>query len=214
MRPTVKYFNPNYYIYYQLADVEQKRRIITHNGILLTIDDDDIKYRSYLGVVMLFIDEKPNDSVLIEYLKNYKKWLYSAKLNKIFSIDFSRGAVIACQQTFFKLIKNFKDHEPIKCIEYKWFENCKNNALVYLRNDDITVDCISYDRKMCYGSILGSKLKIPTKKGRQFNFKKLPIIENMKYGFYRVKITTLDHDTLKICFVLSPSNTYTVIHTL
>lgn len=207
--PKVTYFNANYYVYYELVDHdENKRRIITNKGVLETIEQHDERYKQYTDFPMLFIEDDPSDKVLTEYLKNLKKWMYSAKLNRVYSIDFSKGHIKAAQTTFFSLIKNYKQHEPITSVEYKWFERCANNALYYLKQDNIEVECTSYDRKMCYGNILGSKIKIPIKKGKEYKLKKLPTLENMKYGFYRVKITCKDTDLLYKTFVLSPQNTY------
>ena len=204
---SVKYFNEKYYIYYQIADTDCDRRIITYDGIIKTIDEHDETYQKYLAVPLTFIDKKPCDIVLKDYLKDYRKWIYSAKLNRVYSIDFTRGNVSACQQTFFSLVKNYKQNERITAKEYTYFEKCANNALYYLRNNDLEINCTSYDRKMCYGNILGSKIKIPIKKGKEYNLKRIPTLEKMKYGFYRVKILCDDPDIFK-CFVFSKSHVY------
>ena len=66
------------------------------------------------------------------------------------------------------LIRNYKQNAPIDRIEYLWMEKCANNALMYLKEDNIEAECTSYDRKMCYGNILGSDIKIPTQPGCEF----------------------------------------------
>jgi len=211
----VNYFNKQYYIYYQIADTDSDRRIITFEGNIRTVDENDEKYDKYLKIPLKYLNDekykkfkvKTCDDVLKEYLKDYKKWIYSAKLNKFYSIDFTRGEVNAGQQTFFSLVKNYKQNEKITAKEYSWFEKCANNALYYLTKDNIELECTSYDRKMCYANILGSKIKIPIKKGKEYNLKRLPKIENMKYGFYRVKITSDDPEIYK-CFVFSKANVY------
>jgi hypothetical protein len=174
---------------------------------LATIEKDDETYKGYLAVILKYVEKKPCDKVLTDYLVDYKKWIFSAKLNRVYSIDFTRGDVQACQQTFFSLVKNYKQNEKIIATEFKWFEKCSNNALYYLKQDDIELECTSYDRKMCYGNILGSKIKIPIKKGLEYNLKKLPVVADLKYGFYRVKITCENPDIFK-CFVFSKENVY------
>jgi len=205
--PEVNYAKPNYYIYYDLADEDDKRRIITNKGDIKTIDKYDPQYKDYGKNYLKFIEGKPNDQMLKDYLVQFKKWCYSAKLNRVYSVDLTQGDIFAMRQVFFSLIQNYKKHEKITATEFKWFEKCANNALMYLREKDIELECTSYDRKMCYANILNSDIKIPTKSGKEYTLKKLPTIDNLKCGFYRVKIKTDDTDFTK-CFVYSKDDVY------
>ena len=78
---------------------------------------------------------------------------------------------------------------------------------MYLKEENIETQCTSYDRKMCYGNILGSDMKIPTQPGCEFTLDQLPNKRDMSYGFYRVKITTDNKDFNK-CFTFSKHNVY------
>jgi len=205
-RPQVKYFNNFYYIYFNIAD-SSDRRIITQNGILSTIDIDDKTHSHYQAIELKHLDKDPNDHVLIDYLSQFRKWIYSAKLNNIYSIDFTIGEVQAVKTTFFRLLEHYEQNEKITATEYIWFEKCANNAIYYLKEDDITVECVSYDRKMCYANILGSELMIPTKSGNEFTLNSLPKRKDLLNGFYRVKITSTNRDFMK-CFTFSKNNVY------
>jgi hypothetical protein len=204
----ISFKNDNYYIYYEIADSnEELRRCITNNGVFATHDISDDRFDGYLAVPLRNIDEDPCDKTLSDYLAKYKKWRYSARLNKVYGVDFSVGEVSACQRLFFQLIRNYKQNAPIDRIEYFWMEKCANNALMYLKEDNIEAECTSYDRKMCYGNILGSDIKIPTQPGCEFTLDQLPIECDLMCGYYRVKITTEDKDFYK-CFTFSKDNVY------
>lgn len=210
----MKIIQSDYYIFYNLADQDNKQRIITHDGILDTIDKYDHKYKNYTYVQVKFIECELNDEILKEYLTWYKRWADECMNNDIYKIDITQGDIKATQQFYFSLVKGYKCktskkllHDKIIATEYKLFERCKNNALFYLRENDITLQCWSYDRKMAYANIMNSDLKIPKKVGKEYTLTELPKWKKLKYGFYKVKITYTNKNFLK-CFVLSPSNWY------
>jgi hypothetical protein len=205
-RPQVKYFNNFYYIYFDIAD-SSDRRIITQNGILSTIDIDDKTHSHYQAIELRHVDKDPDDHVLIDYLSQFRRWIYSAKLNNIYSIDFTVGEVLAVRTTFFRLLEHYQQNKKITSVEYTWFEKCANNALCYLKQDNITAECTSYDRKMCYANILGSDLMIPTKPGNEFTLDSLPKRKQLLNGFYHVKIIAKNLDFHK-CFTFSKHNVY------
>jgi len=208
MSNKITFKNDNYYIYYVIADTNnEKRRCITNNGVLATHDVSDDRFDGYLSVPLKNVDDIPSDQVLTDYLIKYKKWRYSARLNKVYGVDFSVGDVFASQHLFFKLLRNYKQHAPINKTEYYWFEKCANNSLMYLKEKNIEIECTSYDRKMCYGNILGSDIKIPTQPGCEFTLDQLPKKRDLMHGFYRVKITTDNKDFYK-CFTFSSQNVY------
>ncbi len=205
-----------YYIYYEIADIDHKRRIITNDGKLDTIDQYINDYKGYNGIELKFIETKVlNDDILTEYLKFFENWKDECMNNGIYKVDITQGDVKAMQQCFFSLVTGYKnkttkklEHDKISATEYKWFQKCANSGLYYLQDEDIELDCWSYDRKACYANILGSKLLIPTKQGCEYTLDKFPEkMDRLKYGFYRAKITYANEDFLK-CFVFSKSNVY------
>ena len=68
---------------------------------------DDIKYKDYGKIPLKFIEGIPSDEMLKEYLKNFKTWMCSAKINPMYSIDLSRGDIFACEKFFFSLVKGY-----------------------------------------------------------------------------------------------------------
>ena len=72
-----------------------------------TIDIDDIKYKDYGKIPLKFIEGNPSDEMLIKYLKQFKTWMCSAKINPIYSIDLSRGDIFCCEKFFFSLVKGY-----------------------------------------------------------------------------------------------------------
>jgi hypothetical protein len=81
---TYNFDNQKFYIYYQLADQNNKIRTINSFGDApKTIDIDDIKYKDYGKIPLKFIDGIPSDEMLIKYLKQFKTWMCSAKINTI-----------------------------------------------------------------------------------------------------------------------------------
>jgi hypothetical protein len=143
-----------YYIYYDLADEDHKRRIITNDGKLDTIDRYINDYKGYNDIPIKFISSAQNDEILKEFLKFFEQWKDEAMNNNIYRVDLTQGDIKAIQQCFFSLITGYKnkdskklEHDKITATEYKWFEKCANNALFYLTKDDIELECWSYDRK-------------------------------------------------------------------
>ena len=65
-----KYF----YIYYQLANENNKIRMINcFADEFKTIDSDDIKYKDYGKIPLKFIEGIPSDEMLKDYLKKLKR---------------------------------------------------------------------------------------------------------------------------------------------
>ena len=97
-----------FYIYYQLVNENNKIRMINcFNDAPKTIDIDDIKYKDYGKIPLKFIEGIPSDEMLIKYLKQFKTWMCSAKINPIYSIDLSRGDIFSCEKFFFSLVKGY-----------------------------------------------------------------------------------------------------------
>jgi hypothetical protein len=195
-----------FYIYYQLADQNNKIRMINSFGDKpKTIDLYDINYKKYGKIPLKFIEEAPSDDILRIYLKKFKTWMCSAKLNQIYSIDLSRGDIFACEKLFFSLCKGYDKLKKITDIEYYYSESCSNNAIIYLKESNIKVNCYSYDRKSAYPSIMNSNISIPTKPGTEYTLNKFGTIQ---IGYYRCTIKSENPDFSKI-FVTSKNNMYT-----
>lgn len=206
----ISYANKKYYIFYEIADSNGQMRIITNDKKLSTITSTS-DLPDYTPISMRFSEKEPNDKVLMEYLENFQKWIFQAKINRIHSVDFTKDVIRTSLVCFFKLTKNYDQHERINAQEFRYFEKCANNALYYLESDNLEVECTSYDRKMCYANILASDMKIPYKCGEEVTLKKLPKNYNsLKVGFYRVKITSNNKNMLKV-FSFSKHNVYTHI---
>ena len=60
--------------------------------------------------------------MLKEYLKIFKTWMCSAKINPIYSIDSSRGEIFPCEKFFFSLVKRYVKLKKITDIEYYYSE--------------------------------------------------------------------------------------------
>ena len=107
-KPTYNFDKKNFYIYYQLADQNNKIRIINSFGDPpKTIDMYEKKYKDYGKIPLKFIEGIPSDEMLKEYLIKFKTWMCSAKRNPIYSIDLSRGDIFACEKLFFSLCKGY-----------------------------------------------------------------------------------------------------------
>lgn len=98
--------------------------------------------------------------------------------------------------------------------EYLWFEKPYNGALN--KHKKGIYNCIGYDFKMSYPTLLSSKLILnnkiiqfltPTKKGKLYRLEKLK--KELKYGLYRVKITSSNEDFNFIFNFRTDTNVYT-----
>ena len=69
-KPTYNFDKKNFYIYYQLADQNNKIRIInSFSDAPKTIDSYDKKYKDYGKIPLKFIEGTPSDEMLKDYLK-------------------------------------------------------------------------------------------------------------------------------------------------
>ena len=195
-----------FYIYYQLVNENNKIRMINSFGDTpKTIDIDDIKYKNYGKIPLKFIEGIPSDEMLIDYLKKFKTWMCSAKINPIYSIDLSRGDIFCSEKFFFSLVKGYDKLKKITDIEYYYSESCSNNAIIYLKESNIKINCYSYDRKSAYPSIMNSDILIPIKPGKEYTLNKFGTIQ---VGYYRCLIES-EHPEFKKIFVTSKNNMYT-----
>jgi hypothetical protein len=161
-------------------------------------------------IMLDYDDNKATDEDLLEYSKQFTRWCTELK-DSYLSIDYkgyySDYTAVTC--TFNRYCKSYyKNHSAITPTEYKWFERCANFGLQYLRKEDTTKTCYSYDFKNQYGIIMSSnEYKIPSKEGKEVKLKKLPKRKKLEYGFYHVKITC-DNDDFRKFFAFSKHNVY------
>ena len=139
---SVIYDRQKYYIYYQLADENNKIRIIkcfydpkkiNQQDDIQTINLYDTKFKDYGKIRLKFIEGKPDDKMLKNYLEKFKKWSYYLKINNIYSIDITNDDIIASEKLFFSLCKGYDKLKRITNIEYYYMESCANNAIIYLK---------------------------------------------------------------------------------
>jgi hypothetical protein len=150
------------------------------------------------------------DEDLLAYAKKFKKWCAQLKKDSYCNINYAGKYCnyTAVTSNFnYRSAKNYRDHEPITTTEWRWFERCYNSGLQYLRENDITIRCYSYDFKNQYPRCMNSETKIPTKPGKEKTLSKLPSVNKLKPGFYHVKICCNDDDFRKI-FSYSKHNVY------
>ena len=155
------------------------------------------------------------DEGLKDYVKLFKVWC--EKLKEAIKIVGKNKSVIAYAESlsdFYNVIrlfnyfckKNYKKHQQITPIEYKWYEMAANSGQVYLKEKDIKLQCYGYDYSKYYGRNLGSTdLFIPTREGTEYKIKMLN--DNLEPGFYKVKITC-DNDDFRKIFTFSKDNVY------
>ena len=109
---SVIYDRQKYYIYYQLADENNKIRIIksfydpkkiNKPDDIQTINLYDTKYKDYGKIRLKFIEGKPDDEMLKNYLEKFKKWSYYLKINNIHSIDITNDDIVSSEKFFFSI---------------------------------------------------------------------------------------------------------------
>ena len=119
---------------------------------------------------------------------------------------------------FFKLysskIHKASEWEPVTWNEYLWYEKTYNGGLMKCKVGDY--NCLGYDFKMSYPTILASEITIfdkqrdfyfPVSEGKSKYIFKLP--KKPEMGLYRVKIECDDEDFLFIFNLKCDTNVYT-----
>lgn len=205
--------NQNYYLYYYQNDGDV--RYIKNTGEINFTSKQSPKLE-HRYVIKYLETEKPNvitDKDLTLHLEKFKKWMTELRYNKIQSwmyVDYYHTDYSAVCGLFKKYVKFEKTHEQISQDEYLNMERSSNGALYYMDESYINkpTQCWSYDKKLFYVNIFVSDLMIPTKRGKWKTIKELPKkVKDLKYGFYRVKITCTNKDIYKV-FSFSKYNTY------
>lgn len=199
----------SFYLASTFQDIERKK------------DNTVEEYEEFLkGQCVVYAD------CLIEWVKeiyNYKglkkKFNYfdnSFKLNKKYNNKIFYRNHATNIKTFFKMLckKNketiYKDYDKVYFKEYKWFKNCKNSGLQYLKGKGEYKNTVGYDFKMSYPTDMASMdFKMPTKEGKEQYIKELPKnAKYLSYGIYRVKIEC-DDPNFDMVFIKNDKNYYT-----
>lgn len=192
----------------------------------LSKEPDKIKksLKKYNKDLYKWMIELRDDEYNIDYLKRHGTSEYYNTLNYMVERVFKRFCG-----------KYIKDMDVIDNLEYEWMTKCYNSGLQFIsesikneynkgeyHSDNICVDDLSmngvqnyygYDFKSSYQKDL-LNIHISTKKGKEYNLKKLP--KKLQHGYYNVSIYTSDendkifHDeTIKKLFSFSKYNVYT-----
>lgn len=195
-----------YIISYRLMD--GKNRVLFQDGTIKTMEK--LPYDIGRFNMLTVKNNVATDEHLKEYGENFKIWCEQLK-NSELEIDYSNcyndnTAVIRVFNRFCN--KFYKNHQPISTTEYEWMEKCPNYGLQYIDNKIInkTINAYSYDYKNQYAQCLCSNYKIPTKQGKEIFLKHLDPNE-LKYGYYHVKILSNDENFKKV-FSFSKHNVY------
>lgn len=106
-----------------------------------------------------------------------------------------QGVISSDLKNSFSLAQGYDNFETITDIEYYYSESRSNNAIIYLKKNNIKVKAFIYDRKSAYPSIMNSDILIPTRPGREYTLEKIGVIQ---VGYYNVKIESEHPDFDKI----------------
>ena len=151
---------------------------------------------------------------LREYLKKFNSCCKELRERKQAFVDYKKyyHNNIAVNQVFFENSRHFDFTalENISMVELKWINKCPNGGIMYAKQGEYK--SFGYDFKSFYPRILGSRtdgfsFKFPTKQGKEHKFKKLSFNKSLKFGYYRVKITSDHPDSAKL-FCFSKYNVY------
>ena len=157
---------------------------------------------------------------LFEYAEKFKEWATELKDHKIYLNRNQNFRINASfyytlhhlARGFYKRVTKgkFEHHEPKTAIENSYIEDCYNGGLLYCDDDDGEyIESYAYDYTFDYPKCMASdKLFIPNKAGKEYKLNKIPDVNDLKTGFYRVKITCKNNDFCKL-FSFSKKHTYT-----
>jgi len=182
------------------------------------------KFQSYDGEFLKETDNKPNGFYLVkpyeatkkELIKYYNK-LYNdiEELCEVSKLDFetlSNSNYSKLISTLFKIYRTDQDikYDRIEFYEYEFFENCFNGGL-NTATEGTFENVKAFDYKKFYPNLLGgdkTTKEIPITKGKLYNLEEIPPKKNIKYGIYRVKITSNSPNISKV-FAFNENNYYT-----
>ncbi len=195
-----------YYIYYKTCEGKFKIWSSETNKISTVGYEDKPKNYCY---AMLSFGYVGTEEDLMRYSKDFKVWIDQLNTNNVLKIDWLKyyNNNSACRLTFQRLAKGkYEHHEQIDSVEASWMSKSHNGALTYCSPQ--TTQSYSYDYSLFYPRIFsGKKFYIPTKVGKEVTLKKLPDMENLQLGYYRVSVTC-NNDEFRKLFAFSEDNVY------
>lgn len=206
--------NEEFMISYKLS--QGGYNIILSNGKIV-LNAASISFDLYKRRFTMLKGEATVDG-LKEYLKIFNIWceeLIKRENGKInYKFYFNDGFAVI--QTFMNTLEKIKNinidsFDDVDLLEMKYMNMCHNGGLTFAKKG--IFNCYGYDVKSCYPRLLGSKtdrlkLQIPTKRGKEYFLKAIDFDEPLKFGYYRIKITSEHPDALKI-FAFSKKSCYT-----
>jgi len=211
----------HFYIFVKLRDNQYKTYKPATNQFSII---DYVEFEPLLKKYEVMKGYDDSDEGIIRYYLDFKKWndeIFQQKkidgkmffdINSYTNYYNNNTAVIeTLYRNSNKEIFDFKKCTDI--ITYFenscWIERCHNGGLGFCKNGTYET-CYGIDYKGFYPKLIGSKeydLQIPIKGGSVLKLKSLDK-NNLKFGFYLVKIECFNPDFLKI-FKFSSYNVYT-----
>lgn len=165
----------------------------------------DMSYNYY----HLFKGDEESEDGLLKFKTKFENWADElVEKGDIHYRDFYNHA--SATYFTFKNLGYEVDSETPSIEEYDFIEACNNGGLIYFNKGlkDQVIESYGYDYSSFYPHILTHyELKIPTKRGTRVKLTEIDY-ENLKYGIYKVKITTENEDFKKV-FGFSKKDTYT-----
>ncbi len=148
---------------------------------------------------------------LLQYREDFNIWAKEIETEINYKKYFNHeSAVIMVFRRFATRELNKLKTEDIDYKEFVFLENCYNGSLQTFddKYKDIELESFGNDFSGYYPTLLAeSDFKFPIQQGKRKTIKKLKY-DNLKYGIYKVKITSDNKDFRKI-FAYSKQNLYT-----
>jgi hypothetical protein len=215
--------NHNFIIYYQMNNGQFR----VYDNLFSRQPEKSIKSFDRLDVkrfrYFLIKGYDASDEGLREFAKDFKTMVYELRVRSGFTLNYTESfthhhAVISVyvykskikgkkKVEGEKLKSYYSDFDKITYEEDKWFEKCYNGALIYC--DEGVYEGYGYDFSSFFPYVMVSDdFMVPSKIGENKMLKKLPKIDKLLFGLYRVKIECHEKDFKKI-FSFSKENVYT-----
>lgn len=167
--------------------------------------------KEYCEKIQIWRDELLNSKSLIlpfDYIADFNKSLGDKFIHT------NESNILRFFNKYSTKIYTNDKFDKVNWTEYLWFEKPYNGALN--KHKKGIYNCLGFDFKMSYPTLLSSKLILngkliqfltPTKKGKLYRLEKLK--KELKYGLYRVKITSTNEDFNFIFNYKNDTNVYT-----
>jgi hypothetical protein len=168
----------------------------------------DIRLQKYADDLIIWAEEIKNCKSLMvpfDILASHEREKGSKRYRDNYELIFLFFYLYGSRKDLFININKNK----ISHIEFKWFENCFNSGLTYLREKKTTYNCYGYDFSLNYPNLMSSKeFQFPIKEGTEMILTELP--KKLKYGIYKIKfdINTITNN-FNVVFKIQKSNCYT-----